>query len=78
VNGVIPSTDAYCTNNGSGVLYVCRDINSICVIGTVEFIIQHVKTYSFCFVVYVVLKNKVMRVIVYRLVLFPHIRETLL
>jgi len=35
------------------------------------------KTYSLCYVFYVILKNKVMSVIVYRLVLLPRIRETL-
>ena len=39
VNGVMPPTDACCTNNGSGVLYVWRVINSVCVIGTVELFI---------------------------------------
>jgi len=34
------------------------------------------KTYSLCYVFYVILKNKVMRVIVFRLVLLPYIRET--
>jgi len=36
------------------------------------------KTNSLCYVFYVILKNKVMRVIVFRLVLLPYIRETLL
>jgi len=36
------------------------------------------KTYSLRYVFYVILKNKVMSVIAYRLVLLPHIREGLL
>ena len=44
MNGIIPLTDACCTNNGSGVLYVWRVINSVCVIGIVElFIIWHLQ-----------------------------------
>jgi len=34
------------------------------------------KTQSLCYVAYVILKNKVVKVIVYQLVLLPHIRET--
>jgi hypothetical protein len=36
------------------------------------------KTHSICYVFYVILKNKVLRVIVYRLVPLPHVLEALL
>ena len=79
MNGAIPPTDACCANNGSGVLYVWRDINSVCVTAIVElFIIQHVQNILSLLRSLYYTENKVMRVIVYRLVLLPHIRKALL
>jgi len=57
VNDGIPPTDACCTNNDSGVLYVWQDMNPVCVTGTVLYILYGTcKTYSLSYVFYVILK----------------------